>query len=80
MLSELTTGLVYRNPKPHVTSVHAYFPSVALLPNGEMVAAYMLGEAFEAVNLHTVLARSTDGGATWTPEGRLLPPAELVSD
>ena len=33
----LNTGLVYRNPMPHVVSRHAYFPSVVLLDNGEMI-------------------------------------------
>ena len=48
VLGNLTTGILYKNPKPHVKSVHAYFPSVAAMPNGELLATYVLGEAFEA--------------------------------
>jgi hypothetical protein len=76
------TGLVYRNPIPHVRSVHAYFPSVACLDNGDMLATVVLGEAFEAANLRTHLCRSTDGGETWVHEGPLYPGTDdrLTSD
>jgi hypothetical protein len=65
------TGLLYRNPKPHLHSIHAYFPSVVALDKGEMLATLVLGEAFEAANCRTCLARSQDDGATWRLEGRL---------
>ncbi len=71
MLKNLKTGVLYRNAKPHVRSIHAYFPSVVLMPDGELVASYALGEAFEATNLHTYLARSSDQGETWTHQGRI---------
>ncbi|MEW6749437.1 MAG: sialidase family protein [Candidatus Latescibacterota bacterium] len=78
----LRTGVVYRNPAPHVHSVHAYFPSVVALGEGEMLCSLVLGEAFEALNLHTYLARSTDGGETWELEGGIYPGtgARLTSD
>lgn len=81
-ITNLTTGILYRNPMPHVRSVHAYFPSLAVLPDGEMLATAVLGEAFEAVNLHTHLFRSVDGGATWRHEGPLYSgtPERLTSD
>jgi len=68
-LKALKTGLIYRNPKPHVKSIHAYFPSVALLPNNELLATFALGEAFESANNHTHLARSSDNGESWRLEG-----------
>ena len=58
MIHDLTTGTVFRNPKAHLRSVHAYFPSVVLLASGELLAAYVLGEAFEAVNDHVALSVS----------------------
>jgi sialidase-1 len=73
ILTNLSTGILYKNSKPHVKSVHAYFPSVAAMPNGELLATYALGEAFEAVNLHTCVARSHNGGQTWQHEGRIYP-------
>lgn len=38
-----------------------------------MLATVVLGEAFEAVDMHTSLFRSTDSGETWKNEGRLYP-------
>ena len=71
MLEDLTTGILYANPKPYLRSIHAYFPSVVVMPRGEMVACYALGEAFAATNVHTHLARSSDAGQTWRHQGRL---------
>lgn len=73
MINILDTGLIYRNPIPHVRSVHACFPSVALLANGEMLATLTLGEAFEAANCHAHVSRSKDMGQTWTLEGPIYP-------
>lgn len=75
-ISKLKTGILYRNPIPHVRSEHAYFPSVALMDNGEMLASVVLGEAFEAVNLHSWVFRSKDMGETWKREAPLLDPLE----
>lgn len=81
MVTDITSGYIYRNPKPHVKSSHAYFPSAALLPNGEMVATAVMGEAFEAANLQTVLFRSTDG-EHWQMQGPILnrPAGEQTSN
>ena len=67
------TGLIYRNPAPHVRSVHAYFPSVVSLGDDELLASFVLGEAFESVDLHAHLARSPDRGRTWQVEGAIYP-------
>lgn len=67
------TGLVYRNPMPHVRSEHTFFGSVAVLSANEMVAAFDMGSAFEAIDVHPHVARSTDGGRTWTLEGPMWP-------
>lgn len=76
------TGLIFRNPKSHVRSVHAYFPSLAALDNGDLVCSGVLGEAFEAHNCRTHVFRSTDRGETWVHEGPIYPgpPHPLMSD
>lgn len=71
ILPKIDTGLIYKNPTPHVHSVQAYFPSVVTLDNGEMLATVVLGEAFEAPNLRTHVCRSQDNGQTWAHEGPL---------
>lgn len=69
----LNNSLIYRNPAPHVRSRHAYFPSVIQMDNGEMLASFAIGEAFEAVNLNTYISRSLDNGETWSDPVALLP-------
>ena len=69
VLKELETGILFRNPAPHLKSVHAYFPSVVPLKNGNLLASGMVAEAFEAVGARVHLFRSTDQGTTWQHEG-----------
>jgi hypothetical protein len=73
MLEVKGTGLIYRNPKPHVWSRHAYFPSVVNLRNGELLCSLVLGQAFESADGRLHLARCADNGATWELQGRMLP-------
>ena len=80
LLSESTTkvenlhsGLIYRNPAPHIVSRHAYFPSVIQMDNGELLASFSIGEAFEAINLNTYISHSIDG-KSWSEPSPLLPP------
>lgn len=68
----LDTGLIYGNPKPHLYSRQASFPSLALLPGGELLAAFGVGSGFESADHQTMQARSTDGGRTWQFEGPLF--------
>lgn len=60
---------IYDNPIPHLRSRHGYFPNVVLLPSGELIAAFVLGEAFDAANCTTWITRSKDCGQSWTPQG-----------
>lgn len=63
----VATGLVYRNPKPHLRAVHAWHPSIALLDDGQFVACFDLGQGPESLDYRTYLSRSHDQGETWTP-------------
>ena len=36
----LDSGIIYRNPKLYLRSLHAYFPSVVVLPNGDIFIAF----------------------------------------
>ena len=76
------SGVLFKNPNAHVTSVHAYFPSVVYLGEDEFVATVVLGEAFEATNLRSHLFRSTDGGQSWVCEGEVYTESSdrIVSD
>jgi sialidase-1 len=70
-LEIIDSGILYRNPLPQVYSKQAYFPSVLQLENGEMLASFTMGQAFESHDLHTELSRSTDQGITWKLQGPL---------
>ncbi len=66
------SGIIYRNSKPHVFSRHAYFPSIVLMDNGEMLGSIVIGEAFESINLNAYIVRSNDIGETWSQPVKLL--------
>lgn len=66
------TGLVYRDPKPYLRAIHAWHPSVVRLDDGELVVAFDLGQAVEALDYRTYLARSADSGETWSGPVRLF--------
>lgn len=69
----IESSSLYENSRPHVRSRHGYFPGVTLLPSGELLALFSLGEAFEAANCTSWIARSGDMGKTWTLQGALDP-------
>ncbi|NLB94869.1 MAG: hypothetical protein GX785_04095, partial [Armatimonadetes bacterium] len=66
MMELKETGIVYRNPKPHVWSRQAYFPSVVNLGGGELLCSMVIGQAFESPDCRVYLARSRDEGRTWS--------------
>jgi hypothetical protein len=72
-------GVLFRNPQPHVRSIHAYFPSVVAFDRMNLGATVVLGEAFEAPNLHVVYFESSDGGETWNRKSTLTNPATDLS-
>lgn len=76
----IDTGVIYRNPVPHIWSRQAYFPSMALLGNGTLVAAFSIGQAFESADLHTYCSVSKDGGATWSDPKEISPRRDGWSD
>jgi len=51
MLELLDSGLIYRNPQPFRKSIHAWHPTLALLDNGDLMAAYDLAEAIGSVEI-----------------------------
>ena len=62
----LHSSIIYENPLPQLCSRQAAFPNICQLPNGTLLAAMTIGEAFESVDGATHICRSTDGGKTWS--------------
>ncbi|MDO4488708.1 MAG: sialidase family protein [Eubacteriales bacterium] len=61
--------IIYENPLPQLRSRQAAFPNICELKDGTLLAAFVIGEAFESVDCASYISRSTDKGATWsTPQ------------
>ncbi len=71
MIEVVESHVVFENSKPQLRSRHGYFPGVVELPDGELLALLVIGEAFEAVDLTTYVSRSSDQGRTWRLQGPL---------
>lgn len=74
MIKVEATGLIYRNPKPHLRAVHALHPTLARLDDGTMLAAFDAGQGPESFDYATYLSRSNDGGQTWSEPTPLTAP------
>lgn len=72
MIRPQATGVVFRNPKPHLAAVHAWHPSLVQLNTGELLASFDLGQGAESLDYRTCIARSSDAGETWSDPVPLL--------
>ena len=62
----IESSIINDNPLPQLRSRHSFFPFVTQCGNGDLLASFAIGEAFESVDSTTYTARSTDGGRTWS--------------
>jgi len=67
----IQSGLLFKNPKPHIKSIQAYMPSLVKYSDEEMICTVRMGEAFQAHDLRSYLFRSKDTGNTWQMEGTI---------
>ena len=68
----ISTNIVYENPLPQLRSRQAFFPWLCERENGEIVASFAIGEAFESVDSASYTAVSRDGGKTWSKPERMF--------
>jgi hypothetical protein len=47
----LEGGVLYENSRPQARSRHGYFPGLAPLSSGELIALFVIAEAFEAAGI-----------------------------
>ena len=73
-LTVLDAGVLYINPDPSRYHVFASHPHPLQLSATEFVCTYQRGAAIYAPDMNIALARSRDGGRTWTHEGFLREP------
>jgi len=69
--------VLYENPIPLLRSRQAKFPGLALLPSGEIIVLFEIGEAFDSADAKTHVSRSSDLGKTWQFQGELYDAALL---
>jgi hypothetical protein len=62
-------GVIYRT----ATGLQAYYPRLLKLGEREFLASFNASREIETPDTHPELARSTDGGRTWLPEGPVDP-------
>ena len=67
LLDEVT---IYQNPAPLLVSRQAIFPGIVQLADGELVALFTIGEAFDSANTRAYMTRSSDEGRTWSAPTR----------
>jgi sialidase-1 len=67
----LETATIYANPDPLLVSRQALFPGLVELPDGDLVALFSIGQAFDAADMRSYVSRSADAGRTWSPPVRL---------
>jgi hypothetical protein len=71
-LSVVHEGVIFRNPEPGIRALCAYLPNVVPLRDDELLAFFRLGQAFYSLDGRIGLARTADGGRTWTDESPAL--------
>ena len=53
---------IYANPDPLLVSRQGLFPGLVQLPDGDIVALFSIGQAFDAADMRSFVSRSTDDG------------------
>ena len=70
-MKRLEEFTIYQNPDPLLVSRQATFPGIVQLPDGDLLAIFSIGQAFDAADNRAHVSRSSDDGRTWSPPVRL---------
>ncbi|MBK8086324.1 MAG: exo-alpha-sialidase [Devosia sp.] len=70
-MQRLEAFAIYENPDPLLVSRQALFPGIIQLPDGELLALFSIGQAFDAADMRSFVSRSSDEGRTWSAPRRL---------
>ncbi len=75
-MKALRSHIIYENPLPQLRSRQSFFPFLGEMADGRLLAVFAMGEAFESVDSHSYICKSTDGGKTWSAPRPMLPLGE----
>ncbi|RYE10738.1 MAG: exo-alpha-sialidase [Hyphomicrobiales bacterium] len=70
-MKKLDETTLYQNPAPLLVSRQAIFPGIVQLADGELVALFTIGQAFDAADTRAYVSRSSDEGKSWSEPYRL---------
>lgn len=76
----LETSTIYANPDPLLVSRQALFPGLLQLPDGDIIALFSIGQAFDAADMRSFVSRSGDEGRTWSEPTRLHHETWLIDE
>lgn len=62
----LDTKTLYANPDPLLVSRQAAFPGLTRLPNGEILAIFSIGQAFDSADMRAFVSHSSDNAQSWS--------------
>lgn len=65
-MQRLQEFTIYANPAPLLVSRQAIFPGIVQLADGELVAMFSIGQAFDSADMRAVVSRSADNGLSWS--------------
>jgi len=77
IIEKIDEYVIYENPLPQLRSRHGAFPGITQLLSGEIIALFVIGEAFESVDSNVFVSRSKDSGKTWQLQGPLYDRSKL---
>lgn len=66
-----TPFTIYENPAPLLVSRQAVFPGIVQLPDGDLLAMFSIGQAFDAADMRAYTIRSSDLARNWSEPVRI---------
>jgi len=75
-LSIDATGVIFRNPLPGHRVINAYFPSIHLMDDGELLCVMRIGSAIYSPDGMLEIFRSIDRGENWERQGPIVDRAQ----
>jgi hypothetical protein len=75
-MKAVASHIIYENPMPQLRAINSAFPFLCELPDGKILAAHQMGQAFESVDGTSFLSESTDGGITWSKPWQMFDKSE----
>jgi len=68
----IESNIIYENPLPQLCSKQSFFPFLAELKDGTLMAVTVIGQAFESVDGSSYSLYSNDGGKNWSEPRRMF--------